>query len=134
MAQMTMRVKELFEKVSSVTLATVDAVGAPNTIVVSAKKIVDDETILISDQYFDKTLVNLQGNSRVSVAFWQGIEGFQLKGKAALETSGSRFEETVRWIDELSEKFHLPIKSKGALVIHVEEVVELTPPFAREKK
>lgn len=68
---------------------------------ISAKKIIDAETILISDQFFKKTWANMRANPRVSVIYWEGIEGYQLKGNVAMETSGKRYEDTARWIDVL---------------------------------
>ena len=48
MAKMTKRMKELFEKVEIVALGTSTSDGAPNTVPVGSKKIIDDETVLIS--------------------------------------------------------------------------------------
>jgi len=78
MAQMTERMKELFEKVSTVVLATSTSDGTPNVVPVGAKKILNDETVLISDQFFNKTLANMKSNPRVSVTYWEGYEGYQL--------------------------------------------------------
>ena len=96
MAKMTNRMKELFEKIPTVVLATADSDGKPNAVPVGAKKILDDETILISDQFFNKTLKNMKANPNVAVTFWEGHEGYQLKGSVVLETSGTRYEETAR--------------------------------------
>lgn len=48
MAKMNQRVKEIFEKQETVVLATATKEGLPNVVPVNAKKIIDDETILIS--------------------------------------------------------------------------------------
>jgi len=40
-----------------------------------------------------------------------------LKGTVTIETSGQRYKETARWIDELGAKFGLPLKSKGAIIL-----------------
>ena len=45
MAQMTERMKELFDKVPTVVLSTVSEDGIPNAVPVGAKKIIDDETM-----------------------------------------------------------------------------------------
>ena len=88
MADMTTRMKELFEKLPSVLLSTATPDGVPNCVPVGAKKILDDHTILISDQYMNKTLANIKANPRVAITFWEGHEGYQLKGTVAVETSG----------------------------------------------
>jgi uncharacterized protein len=127
MAQMTERMQELFNKVRTVVLATATRDGRPNAVPIEAKKIIDAETILISDQYFNKTLTNMKANPRVSVMYWKGREGYQLKGSVAIETSGQRYEDTARWIDELGAKFGLQLKSKGAIIFKIEEIYELAP-------
>ncbi len=127
MAQMTKRMKELFNKVPTAILATSSVEGIPNAVPIGAKKILDDETILISDQFFDKTLTNMKKNVQVTVMFWEGYEGYQLKGKVVIETSGSRFEEAVRWVDELSAKIGFPLKSKGAVILKIGEIYGVSP-------
>ena len=127
MAQMTERMQELFNKVRNVVLSTATGDGTPNTVPIGAKKIIDAETILISDQYFNKTLANMKANPRVSVMYWEGHEGYQLKGTVTIETSGQRYEDTARWIDELGAKFGLPLKSKDAIIFKIEEIYDIAP-------
>jgi len=127
MAQMTERMQELFNKVRNVVLSTATGDGTPNAVPIGAKKIIDAETILISDQYFNKTLANMKANPRVSVMYWEGREGYQLKGTVTIETSGQRYEDTARWIDELGAKFGLPLKSKDAIIFKIEEIYDIAP-------
>jgi len=127
MAQMTERMKELFDSVSTVVLSTSTLDGIPNAVPVGAKKIIDSETILISDQFFNKTLANMKANPRVSVTYWQGHEGYQLKGTVTIETSGQRYEETAQWIKELSVKVGFPLQSKGAIIMAIEEIYGVSP-------
>lgn len=125
--QMTERMKELFNKVPTVILATATRDGFPNAVPVGAKKIIDDETILISDQFFNKTLENMRANPSVAITWWEGHEGYQLKGTASIETAGKRFEDTSRWIDELSAKAGFPLKSKGAVIVHIDAIYGVSP-------
>ena len=127
MAKMTDRMKELFTKAPAVVLATATADGVPNAVPVGAKKIIDDETILISDQYLNKTLANMKSNPKVSVTFWEGHEGYQLKGTIVIETSGRRFEETAKWIEELGNAVGFPLKSKGAVILKIDEIYGVSP-------
>lgn len=127
MAKMDERVKEMFQKQRDVVLATASKEGIPNVVVVGAKKIIDDETILISDQYFDKTLANIKENPRVAVTVWEKAEGYQIKGTVTIETSGPRFEETARWIEDLGKKFNLSLKSKGAVIIKITDIYNISP-------
>ena len=134
MAQMNDRMKELFEKVSAAIVATATPDGEPNAVPVGAKKIIDDETILISDQFFNKTLANMKSNPRIAVSFWEGHEGYQLKGSITIETSGKRFEETAKWIEEMGNKAGFPLKSKGAVILKIEEIYGLAPGPGAGKK
>lgn len=127
MAVMTERMKELFNKIHPVVLATASADGVPNAVPIGAKKILDDETILISDQFFNKTLANMKENPKIALTFWEGREGYQLKGSVLIETTGKRFEETAKWIEERSAKAGFPLKSKGAVIFHIEEIYGVSP-------
>ena len=103
--------KEIFEKQEVVALATATKSGVPNVVPISAKKILDDETILVSDQFFNKTLSNLKENPQATITAWDNIEGYQFKGEVTIETSGPQFEETAKWIEELGKALNLPLKS-----------------------
>ncbi len=124
---MTERMKELFEKVDAVSLGTSTSDGTPNTVPIGAKKIIDDETVLISDQFLNKTLANIKSNPKVSVTYWEGTEGYQLKGTVTIETSGERYEETARWIEELGNRIGFPLKSKGAVILKIEDIFGVSP-------
>jgi len=134
MAKMTDRMMEVFKKVPTAILATATGDGAPNAVPIGAKKIIDAETILISDQFFNKTLANLKANPKVAVTFWEGHEGYQLKGTATIETSGPRFEETAKWIEDMGAKVGFPLKSKGAVIVKIDEIYGLAPGPGAGKK
>lgn len=134
MAKMTERMKELFEKVPTAVLATATGDGQPNAVPVGAKKIIDDETILISDQFFNKTLANMKSNPKIAVSFWEGHEGYQFKGSITIETSGKRYEETAAWIEEMGNKAGVPLKSKGAVILKIDEIYGLAPGPGAGKK
>ncbi len=134
MAKMTERMQELFKKVPAAVLATATCEGAPNAVPVGAKKIIDDETVLISDQFLNKTLANLKDNPKVAVSFWEGHEGYQLKGSVTIETSGQRYEETAKWIEELGNQIGAPLKSKGAVILKIDEIYALAPGPGAGKK
>jgi hypothetical protein len=119
--------KEIFAKQRIFTLATADLKGVPNVVPVGAVKILGDETILVSDQYFHKTLKNLKENPNVAMSFWEMGEGYQIKGKAKIHTEGKIFEETAEWIRRRSEEIGRPIKSKGAVVIKIKAIYSVSP-------
>ncbi len=134
MAKMTERMQELFNKVPAAVLTTATLDGTPNAVPVGAKKIIDDETLLISDQFLNKTLANMKNNPKVAVTFWEGREGYQLKGSITIETSGARFEETAKWIEEMGNKAGFPLKSKGAVILKIEEIYGVSPGPGAGKK
>ncbi|MDY7037942.1 MAG: pyridoxamine 5'-phosphate oxidase family protein [Thermodesulfobacteriota bacterium] len=129
MAVLTERMKELFGRQMNGTFpfGTADKSGVPNLVPVNAVKIVDDETILVSNQFFGKTLENLKENPKVAISFWDKFEGYQVKGKAQIVTEGKIFEETSEWIRKMGEKLGFPLKSKGAIVIKIEEIYSVSP-------
>ena len=134
MAKMNQRIKEIFEKQEAIVLATATKDGIPNVVPVTAKKIIDDETILISDQFFNKTLNNMRANPRVAITIWDKLEGYQIKGTVTIETTGQRFEETAKWIEEMGKSLNLPLKSKGAVTLKVTEIYNVSPgPEAGQK-
>jgi predicted pyridoxine 5'-phosphate oxidase superfamily flavin-nucleotide-binding protein len=126
---MNEKVRALFESQAIVALATASANGEPNVVPIAAKKVLDDETILISDQYFRKTLANLKENPQASLAFWdpRTVEAYQIKGTVTIETSGRIFEETAAWIEEMARKINAPMKSKGAIVLKIKEIYSSRP-------
>jgi predicted pyridoxine 5'-phosphate oxidase superfamily flavin-nucleotide-binding protein len=126
-AKMNQRMKEIFEKQRTIVLATATEDGIPNVVPVGMKKIVDDETILISDQYFNKTLKNIKDNPRAAITMWDKSEGYQIKGTVSMETSGRRFEETARWVEERGRSINKPLRSKGALILKITEIYCVSP-------
>lgn len=128
MAEMTEQVRSIFEGQRIVTLATASKDGNPNAVPIGAKKVIDNETILISDQYFGKTLKNMKENPYIALTFWdqKTFEGYQLKGTVTIETSGKQFEETAMWIDKLGKAANKPLKSKGTVIMKITDIYCVT--------
>ena len=127
MAKMNERMQEIFNKQQIIALATTTREGEPNVVPVGAKRIIDEETIIISNQYFKKTLANILENPRVALTFWDGSEGYQIKGTVKVETSGPIFEETAVWVDLRGKAMNRPLKSKGAVILKIDEIYYVTP-------
>jgi predicted pyridoxine 5'-phosphate oxidase superfamily flavin-nucleotide-binding protein len=129
MAFLNERMKEIFAKQDVFVLGTADLKGIPNVVPIGAVKILNDETILVSDQFFLKTLSNLKENPKVAMSFWETGkgEGYQIKGEASIQTEGRIYEETAEWIRKLGEETGHPIKSKGAIVIKITAIYSVTP-------
>jgi len=126
-AALTERMKEIFNKQGTFVFSTADKNGLPNAAPLGAVKLIDDETILASDQFLKKTLANMKENPVVAISFWDGAEGYQIKGRVEIHTEGKIFEETTEWVRTISEAIGMPLKSKGAIVIKIQEIYCLSP-------
>ena len=127
MASLNERMKEIFGKQGIFVLGTADLNGVPNVVPVRSVKILDDETILVSDQYFNKTLKNITENPTVAISFWEMGEGYQIKGRAKIHTEGKIYEETAEWIRKRSDQIGRSLKSKGAIVIKITAIYSVSP-------
>ena len=134
MAVMPAEVQDLFKKVSDVVFTTASADGQPNSCIVGMKAIIDDETVYLSDQFFKKTLANVQANPKVAIVFWEGINAFELHGTARYVNEGPEFEAQKAWVDAAFEQMGKPIKAKGGCFVHVDAVFTSAPgPMAGDK-
>ncbi len=134
MARMNERVKEMLAAKKTIILATSTSDGEPNVVPIHSKNIIDDETILISNQFMDKTLANLKANPKVAITFWDKIEGYQIKGDCTYETSGKLYEETAAFVEAYGKSINYPLSSKGILLIKITAIYNVSPgPHAGEK-
>lgn len=134
MAVMPAEVQDLFKKVSDVVFTTASADGQPNSCIVGMKAVIDDETVYLSDQFFKKTLANVQANPKVAIVFWEGINAFELHGTARYVNEGPEFEAQKAWVDAAFEQMGKPIKAKGGCFVHVDAVFTSAPgPMAGNK-
>ena len=62
MVKLTDEMKESLTGTKLVFLATSSKKSTPNVVPIGAFKLLDDETLLISDQFFNKTLQNMKEN------------------------------------------------------------------------
>ena len=134
MAVMPAEVQDLFKKVSDVVFTTASADGQPNSCIVGMKAVIDDETVYLSDQFFKKTLANVQANPKVAIVFWQGSEAYEIHGTARYVNEGPEFEAQKAWVDAAFEQMGKPIKAKGGCFVHVDAVFTSAPgPMAGDK-
>ena len=134
MACIPAEVLDVFNKVDNVVFATADAQGQPNASIVGVKSVVDDETIYLSDQFFNKTLANMLENKAVSVVFWQDSTAYQIHGSATYVNEGEEFEKRKAEVDARFAAKGMPITAKGGVFIHVDAVYSSIPgPTAGDK-
>jgi uncharacterized protein len=134
MAKMTKEMQEMFNRVGIKQLATADKNGVPNVVPINFMKILDDETILASAVFMTKTFNNLKENPVCALSVWEGFAGYQFKGSVAIVTDGPVFKETKSWTEEEGKKLGLPLQSKGAIVIRINEIFSVSPGADAGKK
>lgn len=130
MVALSSEVKESLEGTKIVFLATASKNGIPNAVPVGAFRLLDDATLLISDQFFNKTLVNMKENPNVAVTWWGDKGGFQVKGTVTIHTDDTVFSDDVAWMKELRPQ----LKPKSAVVLKVTGVFNIRPGADAGKK
>ena len=127
MAALTQEAKDLFEKVHDVVFTTASTDAQPNACIVAMKFVIDDETIYLSDQFFNKTLANLKENQKVAITFWGDEGAYQIHGTATYINEGEQFEELKAWVDSCFAAMGAPITAKGGVLVHVDELFTCSP-------
>lgn len=94
-------IKAWDEKSGPVILTTVDKSGRPNSIYATCISRYDERTIVVADNYFDKTRNNIFDGSKAAILFLtKGGSSYQIKGSIQLLTSGDIFEDMKKWNPE----------------------------------
>ena len=123
MVNLTPEVKESLTGAKLVYMATSSKDRIPNVVPIAAFKLMDDGTILISDQYFNKTLQNMKENPKIALSWWGDKGGFQIKGTVTLHTNDDVFKQNVAWMKERWPKF-VP---KSAVKVKITDVYLIKP-------
>ena len=69
MAHMSQECQDMINNAYAAAFSTC-ADGVPNVVPVSMKQAMDAETVMVSDQYLNKSLANLQANPYVALSVW----------------------------------------------------------------
>ena len=123
MVRLTDEIRTSLDGTRLVFLATASKDGRPNVVPIGAFTLLDDETLLISDQFFSKTLANMRENPQVAISYWGEKGGFQLKGTVTLHTDDDVFAQDVAWMKELRPA----LVPKSAVVMTVTDVYSVKP-------
>lgn len=126
MAKMPKDCQDMINNAYAAALSTC-ADGVPNVVPVSMKQVIDDETVMVSDQYMLKTLANLRANPRAALSAWDDEGGFQVKGTVIYENEGPRYKAVAAQVKEILSGMGYDFTSKGVCYIHVDEVYSVTP-------
>lgn len=100
----------------AIVFSTVSADGSPNSIYATCVSKRNENSIVVANNFFKKTIENIRSGSTGTILFLtKDDKSYQIKGKVDYFTEGEIFEEMKKW-----NPARLP--GHGAAVIAVEEV------------
>ena len=125
MVKLTPEMKEAFTKMKVFPVATTSKEGTPNVIPLGIAWLMSDDTVWFVDNFMNKTLSNLRVNPKIAFFIWgPEIKGcYQVKGVAAMKTSGKEYDEMKAKINEKNPA--LPARS--LVIVKITEVFECKP-------
>lgn len=123
MVTLTTEIKESLAATKLAFFATAAKDRTPNVVPIGAFKVLDDSSLLISDQFFNKTLANLKENPKAAITWWGEKGGFQVKGTVTIHTDGEIWQQDVAWMKELRPN----LTPKGAVVLKITGVYTVVP-------
>ncbi|MFO7937307.1 MAG: pyridoxamine 5'-phosphate oxidase family protein [Kiritimatiellia bacterium] len=89
------------EKKGPVIFTTVDENAVPNSIYATCVSKFNEETLVVADNYFDKTRNNILAGSKGSILFiTEDNKAYQIKGSIEYLKEGSVFDEMKKWNPE----------------------------------
>ena len=116
MAKLSEAVKNAIAGQEVFPVATSHRDGTPNVVYIKYLKVVDDETVLLADNYLSKTRDNILANGKIAFVVLDEEKGsFQVKGTARRLTEGPLFDHMRQWVPD-----RLP--RVAAVVMQVEDV------------
>ena len=120
--KMPTQVKETLQKQKPIPIATASKDGTPNVVFIGSLKIVDDETLLITDNFFYKTAKNLEENPKISVLCYDSEtkRSFQIKGSVKVHKGDKVHEELRAQVHAVNPKN--PVKA--AVVVKIEAIFD----------
>jgi len=123
MVNLTTGIRESLAGAKTAFFATSSINGIPNVVPIGAFKVYDDGTILVSDQFFNKTLANMKENPHAALSWWGDRGGYQIRGTVTLHTDDEVFRHDVAWMKELRPQ----LKPKTAVLLKVTDVYDVKP-------
>ena len=120
---MTKEMIDALEK-DLVFLSTASPDGIPNVVPIGFARPIDEDTILIADNYMNKTRQNLEKNPRISLVTKDATKcPYQFKGTTEIFESGKYFDIVTEWGQNAMTK----LTPKAAVLMKVEEIYSIQP-------
>jgi len=121
---MTEEMMDAVEKDNVVFFATATKEGVPNVVPIGFARPIDNKTIMIVDNYLNKTRKNLEDNPKASLVPRDASKcPYQFKGTVEILTSGKVFDDAVDWATSVMSK----LAPKAAVILNVEEIYTVQP-------
>ena len=120
MMKMPSEVRETLEKQKPIPIATASKSGVPNVVFVGLLKIVDDETLMLADNFFLKTAQNLTENPKIAILCYNSEtkKSFQIKGNVTLCKEGENFATMKAWVHGVNDK----LPAKACVMVKITEI------------
>jgi len=100
----------------AIVFSTLSKQGIPNSIYATCVSKVNENNIVVANNFFNKTLENIKSGSQGSILFITNEDkSYQIKGSIKYFTEGEQFEDMKKWNPK-----NLP--GHGAAVIEIEDV------------
>jgi len=116
MAKLTDEIKNAISRQDVFPVATSNHERTPNVVYIKYLKVIDDQTVLIADNYLNKTRDNILNNGKIAFVVLDEEKGsYQVKGTAERLTEGDLFNEVQAWVPE-------KLPRAAAVVMCVEEI------------
>ncbi len=115
--------KEAIEK-NLVFLATSSPEGVPNVVPIGFARPINDDTVLIADNYMKKTRENLDANPNLALIVADAKTfPYQFKGTVEIFESGEYFDEVVDWVSKVKDE----LEPKSAILFKIKEIYSVMP-------
>ena len=100
-----------------VVFSTADRNGTPNAIYATCVKKINEEKLVVADNYFNKTRANILAGSKGSILFiTKDGKAFQVKGSIDYERKGEIYDDMKKkWLDP-------KMPGNAAVVLNIQEV------------
>lgn len=129
MARLTSEMRAMLEQELAM-IATASKDATPNVGPKGSVHVIDEETLAYAEGTGEKTLRNLQENPKAAVLVVdrEKGDGYQIKGKAELLSTGDFFEEVARKQEQRKRP-----RPKYAVKIKIEEIYSVKPGMTARK-